>query len=41
MAIGDRLRAKREECQEQEAALACQLLNRMLKLGRLQTYLVG
>jgi hypothetical protein len=41
MAIDDRVRAKREECQEQEAALVCQLLNRMLKLGRLQSHPVG
>ena len=36
--FGGRLRAKREESQEREAALACQLLNRMLELGRPQSY---
>ena len=29
--FGDRLRAKREESQEREASLACQLLNRMME----------
>jgi hypothetical protein len=36
--FGDRLRAKRDESQEREAALACQLLNRMLEFGRPQSY---
>jgi hypothetical protein len=35
--FGDRLRAKREASQEREAALACQLLNRMRALGRPQS----
>ena len=35
--FGDRLRAKREESQEREASLACQLLNRMRELGRPQS----
>jgi hypothetical protein len=35
--FGDRLRAKRDEAQEREAALACQLLNRMWELGRPQS----
>ena len=39
--FGDRLRAKREESQEREASLACQLLNRMRELGRPQSYLVS
>ena len=39
--FGDHLRAKREESQEREAALACQLLNRMRKLGRPQSYAVS
>lgn len=30
--FGDRLRAKRDEAQEREASLACQLLNRMREL---------
>ena len=36
--FGDRLRAKRDAAQEREAALACQLLNRMLEFGRPQAY---
>jgi len=39
--FGDRLRAKQDESQEREASLACQLLNRMLELGRLQSYPVS
>lgn len=36
--FGGGLRAKRDESQEREAALACQLLNRMLGPGRPQSY---
>jgi Transposase DDE domain len=36
--LGGRLRAKRDESQEREASLACQLLNRMRKLGRPQSF---
>jgi Transposase DDE domain len=39
--FGDHLRAKREESQEREASLACQLLNRMRALGRPQSYAVS
>jgi hypothetical protein len=39
--FGGGLRAKREESQEREASLACQLLNRMLELGRPQSYPVS
>ena len=39
--FGDRLRAKRDEAQEREASLACQLLNRMLELGRPLSYPVN
>jgi hypothetical protein len=39
--FGGTLRAKRDEVQEREAALACQLLNRMLELGRPQSYPVS
>jgi Transposase DDE domain len=39
--FGDRLRAKREASQEREAALACQLLNRMRELGRPQSYAIS
>jgi hypothetical protein len=38
---GDHLRAKREASQEREAALACQLRNRMRELGRPQSYAVS
>jgi hypothetical protein len=36
--FGGSLRAKRDESQKREAALACELLNRMLERGRLQSY---
>jgi hypothetical protein len=39
--FGTRLRAKREASQEREAALACQLLNRMRELGQPQSYPVS
>jgi hypothetical protein len=39
--FGDRLRAKREESQEREASLACELLNRMRGLGQPQSYPVS
>ena len=39
--FGGELRAKRDEAQEREASLACQLLNRMLDLGRPQSYPVS
>jgi hypothetical protein len=39
--FGGRLRAKREESQEREASLACQLLNRMQELGRPLSYPVS
>jgi len=39
--FGDRLRAKRDESQEREASLACQLLNRMRELGRPHSYPVS
>jgi hypothetical protein len=39
--LGGGLRAKREESQEREASLACQLLNRMLALSRPQSYPVS
>ena len=38
--LGGRLRAKREEAQEWEAAISCAVLNRMLALGRPQSYSV-
>ena len=39
--FGGRLRAKRDEAQEREASLGCQLLNRMWELGRPQSYAVS
>jgi hypothetical protein len=39
--VGDRLRAKRDESQEREASLACQLLNRMREMGRPVSYAVS
>jgi hypothetical protein len=39
--FGGGLRAKRDESQKREALLACQLLNRMLELGRPQSYPVS
>ena len=39
--FGGGLRATREESQERKASLACQLLNRMLELGRPQSYPVN
>ena len=39
--FGDRLRAKRNEAQDREASLACELLNRMRELGRPLSYPVS
>jgi hypothetical protein len=39
--FGGGLRSKRDASQAQEAALACQLLNRMQALGRPQFYVVS
>jgi hypothetical protein len=39
--FGVRLRAKRDESQEGEASLACQLLNRMRELGHPESYAVS
>jgi hypothetical protein len=36
--FGGDMRAKRDEAQEWEATIACELLNRMRKLGRPQSY---
>jgi len=38
--FGGHMRAKLDESQEREAAIACELLNRMRALGRPQSYLV-
>jgi hypothetical protein len=39
--FGSGLGSKRDECQEREAALACELLNRMQALGRPLSYPIG
>jgi hypothetical protein len=39
--FGGGLRAKRDESQEREASLACQLLNRLMELGRPESYPVS
>jgi hypothetical protein len=39
--FGGGLQAKRDQSQKREASLACQLLNRMLELGRPQSYPVS
>ena len=39
--LGGRLRARRDEAQQREAALGCAVLNRMRELGRPQSYPVG
>jgi hypothetical protein len=39
--FGGHMRAKRDESQEGEASLACELLNRMRELGRPQSYPVS
>ena len=39
--FGGTLRAKRDEAQEREATLACELLNQMLELGRPKSYAVS
>jgi hypothetical protein len=39
--FGGGLRSKRDECQEREAVLACELLTRMQALGRPLSYPVG
>ncbi len=39
--LGGRLRAKRGEAQEREAAIGCAVLNRMRALGRPQSYAIG
>tara|TARA_R110002126_G_scaffold28337_1_gene94152 strand:+ start:1451 stop:1642 length:192 start_codon:yes stop_codon:yes gene_type:complete len=39
--IGDRLRARHPKSQRAEAALACNVLNRMLDMGRPASIAVG
>jgi hypothetical protein len=39
--FGGGLRSKRDESQKREAALACELLNRMQALGRPQSYAIS
>ncbi len=39
--IGDRLRARRPESQQTEATIACNILNRMARLGRPESFAIG
>ena len=39
--IGDRLRARHPRVQETEAAIACNILNRMFELGRPTSFAIG
>ena len=39
--IGDRLRARSQGGQQAEAAIACNVLNRMAELGRPSSYAIG
>jgi hypothetical protein len=39
--FGGHMRAKRDEAQEREATIACELLNRMRELGRPHAYPVS
>jgi hypothetical protein len=39
--IGDRLRARHPKSQEAEAAIACNILNRMLEIGRPESFAIG
>ncbi len=39
--IGDRLRARHSRAQETEAAIACNILNRMTELGQPTSFAVG
>jgi hypothetical protein len=38
--IGDRLRARHPKPQETEALIACNILNRMITLGRPESYAI-
>ncbi len=38
--IGDRLRARRPKSQKAEALMACNILNRMITLGRPESYAI-
>jgi IS5 family transposase len=39
--IGDRLRARHPKSQEAEAVIACNILNRMVELGRPESFAIG
>jgi hypothetical protein len=39
--LGDRMRARGEEAQRVEAVIACNILNRMIELGRPESYAIG
>ncbi len=38
--IGDRLRARHPKSQQAEAVIACNILNRMLEIGRLESFAI-
>ncbi len=39
--VGDRLRARHPKSQEVEALMACNILNRMIALGRPESFAIG
>jgi len=39
--IGDRLRARNPQSQETEAIIACNILNRMITIGRPESFAIG
>jgi len=39
--VGDRLRARHPKSQEAEAIIACNVLNRMMGLGRPESFAIG
>jgi hypothetical protein len=39
--IGDRLRARHPQSQKAEAVIACNILNRMIAIGRPESFAVG
>jgi hypothetical protein len=39
--IGDRLRARHPQSQETEAIIACNILNRMIAIGRPESFAIG
>jgi hypothetical protein len=39
--IGDRLRTRHPESQRAEAVIACNILNRMMEIGRPESFAIG